>query len=102
MTQEEWIKKLSEELKHAKNKKAKIEELQQRIDKLIYSNTNQPVSNEYKLKIWQGIEKELRAVQKSFSVIDSSYGREGGIIHEATDNSEILKLMGEIEEKLRG
>ena len=102
MTQQEWIKKFSQELKHAKDKRAKLKEIQQTIDNLIYSTNKQPVSNDYKLKIWEGVEKELKAVQKSFSVIDSAYGREGGLIHEATDNSEILKLMGEIEGKLRG
>lgn len=102
MTPDELIKKFSEELKKSKDKKAKLEEIQKRIDNLIYSDSRLPVTNEYKLKIWEGIEKEVRSAPRQFSVIDSAYSETQFIIHEATDNSEILKLMGQIEGKLKG
>lgn len=102
MTQEQWIKKFSDELKKAQNKIIKLREIEKTINSLRYEQDNQPVSDEYKLKIWEGIENNFRACQKSFSVIDSEFGTESHRIYEATDNSEVIKMLGDIEKVLRG
>ncbi len=101
MTQEEWIKKFTEELNNATNKEKKLNEIKKIIESLCYTKDHTPVPDTYKLAIWEGIEKNLKAFHKSFSNLDSARSTDSVRICEATDNSEIIKMLGDIENKLR-
>src|SRR5574344_1727731 len=95
----ELAKVYAERIKNAKNRFEELAKIEKEIDALIYSTTKKPVSNEFKLFIYEEIKRLLseEGVQKAFSRT-----QENKQIFNATDNSSILTTINTITNKLKG
>jgi len=103
---DELVKKYKQRIIVAKDKNAEIQNIILNIDDLIYSDTKKPLSDDDKLLLI----RKLRESFLSTETEEQNFSREYRIdksleilrIHEATDNSEIIKIIANIEAKRKG
>lgn len=86
---------------NSSNKIGELQKVLDEIDTLVYSETQKPISDEYKNEIIKGIRDRLQPLvveQRDFSEKIQKSGR----VYNATDNSEIVDIINAVEARLKG
>ena len=101
MTKEELIKSYIDQVKNSKNPKDEIKKIIREIDNLKYENSNTNISDADKIALIQGINRHFKLIEESTEV-KKSFSSDSIRIYSATDNSEIIKILDNAENSIRG
>ena len=101
MTKEELIKSYIEQIKNSKNPKDEIKKIIREIDNLKYENSNTNISDADKIALIKGINRHFKLIEESTEVY-KSFSQDRTRICSATDNSEIIKMLDNAENAIRG
>lgn len=84
------------------DKVKEISFIEKEINNLTYTSTGQPISTEDKINIWEKIRLGIQGQITSDVHFSKGEEKHEYLITEATNNTEILKMVAATEKKLRG